>query len=67
MVSVGVAWSDPAPGFGFRQETFLEVLYRLEITPHLELTPDLAVIFDPAQNPDTNTIWVAGVRLTARF
>ncbi len=28
---------------------------------------NLAVIFDPAQNPTTSTIWVAGVRLTARF
>ncbi|MHC4128551.1 MAG: carbohydrate porin [Planctomycetota bacterium] len=67
VIGVGVAWSDPASGSGFRQETALEVLYRLEITPHLELTPDLQVIFDPAQNPDTNTIWVAGVRLSARF
>jgi porin len=67
MVGVGVAWSDPAPGFGFRQETALELMYRLEITPHLEVTPDLAIIFDPAQNPTTSTIWVAGVRLTARF
>jgi porin len=67
MLGAGVAWSDPASGSGSRQETALELLYRLEITPHLELTPDLQVIFDPAQNPDTNTIWVAGVRLSARF
>ncbi|MHC4100883.1 MAG: carbohydrate porin [Planctomycetota bacterium] len=67
MIGVGVSWSDPASGSGSRQETALELLYRLEITPHLELTPDLQVIFDPAQNPDTNTIWVAGVRLAARF
>jgi carbohydrate-selective porin OprB len=31
------------------------------------VTPDLQVIFDPAQNSDTNTIWVVGVRLSARF
>ncbi len=67
MIGVGVAWSDPASGSGTREETALEVLYRIEITPHLELTPDLQVIFDPAQNPDTNTIWVAGIRLSARF
>jgi carbohydrate-selective porin OprB len=67
LVAAGVSWSDPAPGTGFRQETLVEVLYRVAITPSLALTPDLQVVFDPAENPDTSTIWVAGLRFTASF
>ena len=31
IAAIGVAWSDPSPGEGFRDETLLEILYQLEI------------------------------------
>lgn len=66
-VSVGVAWSDPSPGVGVRNETLLELYYRLTLSPSIALTPDLQIVIDPANNSRNDTIVVGGVRLVIRF
>jgi porin len=65
--AIGVAWSRPSPGEGVRDETILEMIYRVRLTPTLELSPDLQLVFDPAQNPGDDLIVVPGVRLALVF
>jgi porin len=67
MVAIGVAWSDPSPGNGFRAETLLELFYRVEIVKTITLTPDLQLVFDPANNPDADVVVVPGIRLQLQF
>ena len=61
------AWSNPSPGNGFRNETLLEVLYRVEIAKAISITPDLQLVFDPADNPGDDFVVVPGVRLHLKF
>ncbi len=66
LLAFGVAWSKPsAPGT--RDETILELLYRIQITHTLELTPDLQLILDPADNPGDDEVFIAGIRLTMLY
>ena len=67
VLGFGASWSDPSPGNGVRSETLLELQYRFWIGDSIEITPDVQVIFNPAANPTTRTIWVGGVRLALRF
>ena len=67
MTGIGFAWSDPSPGQGFRDETLVEVFYRLSIQPGIELSPDLQVVIHPASNPRQDVVWVPGIRLNAIF
>ena len=62
-IGVGAAWSKPSPEIGFRNETLLEVFYRIALTPSIYLTPDLQIIFSPAENPDHGVVVVPGLRL----
>jgi porin len=66
LFSLGVGWSRPSDSDA-RDETFLEVQYRLQLTKTLELTPNLQFVLDPASNPDSDTIVIGGVRLTMPF
>jgi carbohydrate-selective porin OprB len=63
LVAIGVAWSDPSPGNGFRSETLVELFYRLEIARSITITPDLQLVFDLANNPDGDVVVVPGIRL----
>lgn len=66
-VALGVAWSDPSPGAGMRNETLLELYYRLSLSPSIALTPDLQIVLDPANNAVDDTVVVGGVRLHLSF
>lgn len=66
-LAIGVAWSRPSSGEGVRDETILELIYRIRLTPTLELSPDLQLVFDPAQNPGDGLIVVPGIRLAFVF
>jgi hypothetical protein len=66
-VGVGVAWSDPSPGVGSRDETLLEFFYRVGLSPSIALTPDLQLVLDPANNAREDIIAIGGVRLHIRF
>ena len=67
IVAIGVAWSDPSPGEGFRDETLLEILYQLEIAKSIALTPNLQLVIDPANNAGDDVVAVPGIRLLLKF
>jgi len=63
MIGVGAGWSKPSPDFGFRNETLLELFYRISLSPSIHITPDVQVIFSPAANLDHDIVVVPGIRL----
>jgi porin len=67
LVAIGVAWSDPSPGSGFRAETLLELFYRVEIAKAISITPDLQLVFNPANNPADDLVVIPGIRLRLKF
>ena len=67
MLGFGVAWSNPSPGQGFRNETLVEIFYRLSILPWFQLSPDLQVVFHPANDPNQGVVAVPGIRLNMSF
>lgn len=67
LVAIGVAWSDPSPDDGFRDETLVELLYRVELAKATSITPNLQLIFDPADNANDDFVVVPGVRLLLKF
>jgi porin len=67
LVAIGAAWSDPGVGNGFRDETLVEILYRVEIAKAISITPDLQLVFDPADNPGDDFVVVPGIRLHIKF
>lgn len=66
-VAIGVAWSDPSPGEGFRPETLVELYYKLEIIKTVSITPNLQLVFDPARNPAADVVVVPGIRAMLKF
>jgi len=67
VIGLGVAWSDPSPSAGARNETLLELFYRVRLSPSIELTPDLQLVFDPANNLGDDLVVIPGIRLTFFF
>ena len=65
ILSVGVGWARPSEqthGPGLRDEWVLETSYKLQMSKNFSLTPDIQVLFNPAENPDKQNIWVFGLR-----
>jgi hypothetical protein len=67
VVGVGVAWSNPSTGRGFRNETLIEVFYRFSILPWVQLSPDLQIVYHPAQDDQQDTVLIPGIRLYLSF
>lgn len=63
MLGLGIAWTNPSPGEGFRNETLIEVFYRFAILPWIQLSPNLQIVRHPANEPSTGTVLVPGIRL----
>jgi len=64
--AIGAGWAKPSKrthGPGKRDEWVLETSYKFQLGKNLSLTPDLQILINPANNPEKNSIWVAGVRL----
>ncbi|QQE10407.1 carbohydrate porin [Planctomycetota bacterium] len=66
MLGVAAAWTDPSDD-DFRQETNLEAFYRVQITNYMQFSPDFQVIFNPAENPEDDIIFLWGLRLRTQF
>jgi len=63
--TLGAGWARPSEetfGPGLDDETVIETSYEFSISPNLTLLPDAQVIFNPANNPGQNSIWVVGIR-----
>jgi porin len=67
LAGIGVAWSDPSSGEGDRDETLVELFYRVEVAQAISITPDLQFVFDPADNPGDDFAIVPGIRLLVKF
>jgi len=66
LIGLGISWGEPS-NRTLRDQYVFEAFYRLRITPHTHLTPDIQVIFDPAENPQEDSIAIGSVRLRTLF
>ena len=67
-VGFGLNWGEPSDSTfkpGLRDQTSMELYYRIQLFKELAITPDLQYIKNPALNPDEDSLWVFGLR--ARF
>lgn len=64
-LAIALAWSDPSDGR--RSETLFEMYYSFAAMQAISISPDLQVVFNPSNNRDDDVIYVAGIRLHARF
>jgi len=64
--TIGAGWATPSSqtfGPGLDDETVLETSYKFQLSKNFSVTPDVQVIFNPANDPGEDSIWVIGVRL----
>jgi porin len=54
-------------GSGLDDQHTLEAFYRIQIWKELAITPDIQFIRNPALNPDTDTLWIFGLRARLAF
>ncbi|MGI9343701.1 MAG: carbohydrate porin [Gammaproteobacteria bacterium] len=61
--TLGIGWAEPAnrPA-GTDDETIIETSYKFQLAKNFSLLPDVQVLFNPANNPAKNRIWVFGLR-----
>lgn len=65
-----VSWSDLSDvrGAGYaRDETVVDVYYRISITPFLHVQPELQFVIDPGGSADTADAVVASIRVSIEF
>jgi porin len=65
-ITVGLGWnrpSDQTHGSSLDDEAVFEASYLWQLTANTSLLGDIQYIADPAQNPEEDSIWVAGIRL----
>ena len=68
MIGVGLNWSVPSSMYitDRREEIFMEMFYRLQITASMQLTPDLQILFRPSTG-ESKPIAIFGLRLRTQF
>jgi len=62
----GGGWANPTNDALDTQYT-LEAFYRFHLTPNLAFTPDVQLMFNPALNPNVDTLWAFGLRTRVTF
>jgi len=65
VLGAGLNWSRPSEeafGKNLNDQYTVELYYRVQVLKVLSVTPDLQLLFDPALNPDEDTIAVFGLR-----
>jgi porin len=63
--TIGAGWAKPSRetfGPGLDNETVLQTSYKFQLSQNFSITPDVQVVFNPANNPDENFVWVVGLR-----
>ncbi|NIS89134.1 MAG: hypothetical protein GTN98_03460 [Woeseiaceae bacterium] len=63
--TIAVGWANPSAttfGPGLDNETLIETSYKFQLSQNFSFTPNLQVVFNPAGNPDENSIWIFGLR-----
>ena len=67
-LGIGYNWGEPSASTfepGLRDQSSVELYYRIQLFKELAITPDLQYIKNPALNPAEDSLWVFGLR--ARF
>ena len=69
-LALGYNWGEPSEdtwGEDYKAQTTVELYYRMEVFEDFSITPDLQYIRNPAQNPDTRSLWMPGIRFRLVF
>jgi porin len=64
--TIGVGWAKPSEktfGPGLDNETVLETSYKFQLSQNFSITPDIQVVFNPANDPNESSVWIAGLRV----
>jgi porin len=70
LLGVGLNWGQPNEdtwGSGLPDQYTAEVFYRWQISKAFAMTPDIQYLKDPAQNQETDSLWVFGLRVRGAF
>ena len=70
LLGFGLNWGEPNEdtfGTGLSDQYTLELFYRLQIAQRLAVTPNVQLLIDPAENPESDQIWVFGLRARIAF
>lgn len=65
LFGIGLSWGQPSAmsfGPGLEEQVTFETFYRFQLSQIFAVTADLQGIFDPAQNPTEDQIWIFGIR-----
>ncbi|MFG0248671.1 MAG: carbohydrate porin, partial [Phycisphaeraceae bacterium JB051] len=62
LAAIGCAWADPTDTTA-EEETIVEAFYRYQINDYFQLSPIVQAVFDPADSPESNTVYTAALRV----
>jgi porin len=65
LLGLGYSWGQPNSdtfGRGLRDQSTVELFYRLMVAQRLAITPTVQLLINPAQNRQDDRIWVFGLR-----
>ena len=70
-LSLGLMWTQPIqdifPGSGQRNQSGIDLYWRMLITPNLWITPGVQVIFNPSFNPGVDTVYIPDIKFRLSF
>ena len=61
LVGISANYGSP-PDNGLRNQTTIEAFWRFQFSQGLAITPSVQLLLDPALNPDSDSVWVWGLR-----
>ncbi|BHH84768.1 carbohydrate porin [Desulforhopalus sp. 52FAK] len=70
MIGIGLNWGRPSEalfGAGANDQYTVELFYRLQLFTIVTITPDVQLLFNPAENPEEDTIAIFGLRVRLSF
>ena len=69
-LGIGYNWGEPSESTfepGLRDQTSVELYYRIQLFKELSITPDVQYIKNPALDPTEDSLWVFGLRARLVF
>jgi len=69
-LGIGYNWGEPSESTfepGLRDQTSVELYYRIQLFKELAITPDVQYIKNPALDPTEDSLWVFGLRARLVF
>jgi porin len=70
LLGFGLNWGEPSESTwvpGLDDQYTAELFYRWQVSKAIAITPDVEYLINPALNPDTDSIWVFGLRVRGAF